>query len=121
MSTKLKVAIEKSTYIITVSFFDEAEAAEDVKTMKWTLTDKVGTVINDREDVVVSDPGSVETIVLSGDDLAILEDEPEATKGKRLFTVEATYDSTLGSDLPLNGEATFTVVDLTAIEDGITP
>jgi len=114
MSTKLRVAIEKSTYIITVSFFDEVEAAEDVKTMKWTLTDTAGNIINEREDVVVADPESVETIVLSGDDLAIISD---TDNGKRLFTVEATYDSILGNDLPLNGEAAFTVVDLTAIEN----
>lgn len=114
MSTKLKVAIEKSTYMITISFFDEAETAEDVKTMKWTLTNEAGNVINEREDVVVVDPGSEETIVLSGDDLAIISDTDD---GKRLFTVEATYDSTLGNDLPLNGEANFTVVDLTAIEN----
>lgn len=118
MSTKLRIAKEKSTYMVIVSFFDEAEAAEDVKTMKWTLTDTGGNIINSREDVVVTDPGSVETIVLSGDDLAIIDATDD---GKRLFTVEATYDSTLGNDLPLNGEANFTVVDLTAIEDGITP
>lgn len=118
MSTKLRVAIEKSTYMVTVSFFDEADAAEDVKTMKWTLTDTDGNVINEREDVVVDDPGSVETIVLSGDDLAIVGSGGDE---ERLFTVEATYDSTLGNDLPLNGVASFMVIDETAIADGITP
>lgn len=118
MSTKLRIAIEKSTYMITVSFFDEDEVAEDVKTMKWTLTDEIGNIINNREDVVVVDPGSVETVVLFGNDLAIVGTGGDET---RLFTVEATYDSTLGNDLPLNGEAAFTVVDLTAIEDGIIP
>jgi len=119
MPTKLRIAKEKSTYMITVSFFDEADAAEDVKTMKWTLTDTAGNIINSREDVVVVDPGSVETIVLSGDDLAIFDSEPAATKGKRIFTVEATYDSTLGNDLPLNGSATFTVSDFVAIENEV--
>ena len=120
MSTKLKVAIEQSTYIITVSFFDEAEAAEDVKTLVWTLTDTLGNIINSRDQVEVSNPTSEESIVLSGDDLAIFDDEPSASEGKRLFTVEATYDSDLGSDLPLKGEANFTVVDLTAIENEAT-
>ena len=120
MSTKLKVAIEKSTYIITVSFFDEADSAEDVKTLVWTLTDTSGNIINDRDQAEVSNPSSVESIVLSGDDLAIFDNEPSATKGKRLFTAEATYDSDLGDDLPLKGEANFTVVDLTAIENEAT-
>ena len=116
MPTKLKVAKEKSTYMIIVSFFDENENPKDVDTMKWTLTDTAGNIINSREDVVVADPTSEETIVLSGDDLAILDDTDD---GKRLFTIEATYDSTLGNDLPLNGEAAFTVVDLMAIKTEI--
>lgn len=118
MATKLKAVNEKSTKMIVVSCFDEAEAAEDVKTMKWTLTDTAGNIINGREDVAVVDPGSVETIVLSGDDLAIIG---SGGNEERLFTVEATYDSTLGSDLSLNNEAIFTVIALTAIADGITP
>lgn len=116
MSTKLKVAIEKSTYIITVSFFDEAEAAEDVKTMTWTLTDTLGNIINSRDQVEVVNPSSVEAVVLSGNDLAIIGDGGDE---KRLFTVEATYDSDLGNDLPLNGVASFTVIDEAAILNGI--
>lgn len=113
--TKLKAAIEQSTYGVVVSFFDEAGAAEDVKTMKWTLTDTAGTVINGKKDVVVADPGLIETIGLSGNDLAIISDTDD---GKRLFTVEATYDSVqFGNDSPLNGVASFTVIDLTAIEN----
>ena len=115
MRTKLKAVNEKSTKMIIVSFLDETETAEDVKTMKWTLTDTSGNVINNRKDVVVIDPGSVETIVLSGDDLAIIGG---GGNEERLFTVEATYDSIFGNDFPLNNEASFTVIDLTAIEDG---
>ena len=114
MSTKLKAVNEKSTKMIIVSFLDETETVEDVKTMKWTLTDIAGNVINSRKDIVVVDPGSVETIVLSGDDLAIVG---SGGNEERLLTVEATYDSTLGNDFPLNNEAIFTVIDLTAIEN----
>lgn len=114
MSTKLKVAVEKSTKMIIISFFDENDIAKDPESMKWTLTDASGNVINEREDVAVVDPSSVETIVLSGDDLAIISD---TDNGKRLFTVEATYNSELGDGLTLNGEANFTIINLVAIEN----
>ena len=114
MSTKLKAAIEKSTKMIVVSFFDESDTAKDPESMKWTLTDTLGNIINEREDVVVANPSSVETIVLTGNDLAIISD---TDNGKRLFTVESTYNSELGSGLTLNGEANFTVINLVEIED----
>lgn len=118
MPTKLRVVIEKSTKMIIVSFFDENGVVEDIKTMTWTLSDKAGIIINDREDEEVETPGSVETIVLSGDDLAIMGSGGDE---ERFCTVKATYDSTLGNDLPLNGVASFTVIDETALANGITP
>ncbi|MCK5611175.1 hypothetical protein KAR91_55390 [Candidatus Pacearchaeota archaeon] len=122
MSTKLRAVPERSTKIIDLGFLDEGEAAKDPKTLKWTLTDTLGNVINSQEDVDVPNPSSAEAVVLSGDDLAIFDDEATATKGKRLVTAEATYDSNeLGSDLTLTGEANFTVVDLTVIANEATP
>lgn len=112
MTTKLRVAIEQSTYFPIVSFFDEDDGAEVVKTLIWTLTDTLGNIINNRNRVAILNPSSVETVKLSGDDLAILSGTDD---GERLFTVEATYDSDLGTDMPLNGEASFTVINLTAI------
>ena len=121
MSTKLRAVPEQATKFIDLAFLDEAEAAEDAKTLKWTLTDIFGNIINSRDQIEVANPSSEETVVLSGNDLAIFNDEPSASKGKRLFTAEATYDSTLGNDLLLTGEANFTVIDLTAIANKATP
>ena len=118
MTTNLKVAKKESTYAVIIEFFDEAEAAEDVKTAKWTLTDASGNIINNNDEVAILNPSSVETIVLSGDDLALYEDETDdTTRGKRFVIAEATYDSDLGNDLPLNGEASFTIRDIHSIPD----
>ena len=105
-------AVEQSTYIITAAFTDEDGNAEDVKTLTWSLTDGHGNVINSRSDVTVTAPGSSENIVLSGDDLALFGDDDD---GARVVTVEATYDSDNGSDMPLKDKCSFTVVDLDSV------
>lgn len=115
MIPKLPIAaVEQSTYFPIASFFDEDGNAEDVKTLTWTLTDISGNVINAREDVEVDSPSSVETIVLSGNDLAVFVGD----RLRRVITFKATYDSDLGNDLPLTGAAEFPIVQLVAIEDG---
>ena len=106
-------AVEKSTYFPVASFLDEDGNAEDVKTLKWTLTDILGTIINGRDGVEVVAPSSVETIVLSDGDLAVFSND----RLRRIITFEATYDSALGNDMPLNGAAEFPIVQLVAIED----
>ncbi len=106
-------AVEQSTYYPVASFFDEDDNAEDVKTLTWTLTDILGNIINGKKDVEVADPSSSETIVLSGDDLAIFAND----RLRRIITFNATYDSDLGNDLPLNGAAEFPIVQLVSITD----
>ena len=112
MTTNLKTAVEKSSYFPIVSFFDEDVATEDVKTLTWTLTDIFGNIINGRDAVVVANPSSVETVVLSDGDLAVFGDNDRL---QRLITFEATYDSDLGNDLPLKGVGEFTIIPLVAI------
>ncbi len=112
MTTNLKTAIERSSYFPIASFFDEDLATEDVKTLTWTLTDIFGNIINGRDAVVVAEPSSVETIVLSDGDLAVFGDDDRL---KRLITFEATYDSVLGSDAALKGVGEFTIIPLVAI------
>jgi hypothetical protein len=102
-------AVDKSTYIVTAAFTDEDDAAVAPTTLTWTLTDDLGTVINDREDVEVESPSSSEDIVLSGDDLAV------ADGSVRILTVEGTYNSDAGSGLPLKDQVRFTIEDLTAV------
>jgi hypothetical protein len=108
-ATSLGNAIEGSTYVVTASFTDESGNAVTPNTVTWTLTSKGGTVINSREDVSET-PGTSVDIVLTGDDLAI-----GSNGQQRILTVNAVYDSSYGTDLPLKGRCTFTVEDLVAV------
>ena len=104
-------ATEEGTYIINAAFTDEDDNAVVPDSISWTLTDVVGTVINDRLHEVISPAADVD-IVLSGNDLAI------GTSGtKRVLTIEAVYDSAAGDDLPLTDEASFDVEDLVHLPD----
>lgn len=104
---------EKSTCKITASFEDSAGNAVTPKTATWTLTDVYGTVINSREDVNIASLDTSVTIVLSGNDLKIQANESGGVI--RLFLIEATYDSDLGSDLPLKDSCQFTLENLKAV------
>jgi len=106
-------AKEKGTYGIVATFKDDAGNAVAPDTATWTLTDEDGTVINSREDVEISSPESSETVVLSGDDLQI--QSKESGDVVRVFTIEATYTSSLGSGLPLNGSCRFVIDNLAAV------
>ncbi|MCK5343787.1 MAG: hypothetical protein KAR20_10300 [Candidatus Heimdallarchaeota archaeon] len=112
MTTKLKTANQKSIYPIIISY------NYPIKTLKWSLTDTDNNIINSRDEVNIPTPGVEEMVILSGDDLNIFDTETDETKkGKRIFTTEATFDhATFGNDKPINDEASFTVLDLVAIE-----
>lgn len=103
-------AVEESTFIITASFTDEDGNAVTPSTLKWTLTDDAGNVINSREDVSIAPASSVD-IVLSGDDLALSGYGPAF----RILTIEGTYSSDAGSDLPLKDSVKFVVDNLVAV------
>lgn len=110
MATTLSVeAIEQSTYVITVNFYDEDSLAVVPNEASWTLTDEAGNVINSREDVAIEALAASVDVVLSGDDLAVAG----ATEAGRIFTVAGTYDSSLGSDLPFRDHVRFVVEGLT--------
>jgi predicted NAD/FAD-dependent oxidoreductase len=108
--TLTKHAKEKSTYIITASFTDEEDDSVVPVTIDWTLSTAKGTVVNSRSDVAIAVPAAEVEILLSGDDLQILSDE--VNQAVRLFTVNATYDSVLGTDLPLKGSIRFIIDNL---------
>lgn len=107
MPTKLTVdADEESTYVVGATFTDEDGDSAVPSSITWTLTDAAGNVINSRENVSITPAASI-NIVLSGDDLAI------GTNGtSRRVTIKATYNSSLGSGLPLTGECYFSIADL---------
>lgn len=107
------IAEEQSTYIIKCIFEDENGDAAPLVTMNWDLTSVGGTVINGRLDVQVVTPVSPVYVVLSGDDLQILDGEESF--GERIFTVRASYNSSLGGGLPLNKFVRFKVRNLRLI------
>lgn len=105
-------AEEESTYIVQCTFTDEDGNAVVPNSINWTLTDDDGTVINSREQVAVGSPASSIEVVLSGDDLLLSETEETYEAASRIFTIEATYDSDAGSDLPLKNSCQFVVRNL---------
>jgi hypothetical protein len=113
MPTDLSVdAIEESTYVITAAFTDEDDNPVAPNTgLVWHLTNPDGDIVNSREDVSIT-PATTVTVVLQGDDLAIASDIE-----KRIFTIEGTYDSTLGAGLLLKDAARFNVVSLVYFPD----
>ena len=106
-------AVEESTYVVTASFTDENDTPVVPNTITWSLTDLDGDPINYRSDVEVLSPAASITLVLKGDDLQIAAGE--GGSAQRILTLEATYDSSLGNDLPLKESMIFRVLDLTAV------
>lgn len=102
-------AIEGSTYAITVTFRDDEGALVVPSSATWTLSDPCGDVINARDGIAIGSLASSVTVVLSGNDLDLVDDDDT---GERIFTVEAVYSSDLGNDLPMKSEVTFTITAL---------
>ena len=114
MPTKLtSYAVEKSTFAIVSAFTDEDGDAVTPDSITWTLCDDSGTVINNLEDQAVSSPAASVTIVLSGDDLQVLDETNDFEI--RHLEISAVFDSDLGDDLPLKDRAEFKVINLKSI------
>ena len=98
----MTIAIEQSTYVITASFTDETGSAVVPNSVTWTLLNGDGQIVNSRSEVSVT-PASSIVIVLSGDDLDL--DDGETRK----IRIDAVYDSTNGTNLPLKDSETFAI------------
>lgn len=105
------VAKEGSTYIITCAFTDEDGDPMTPVSMTWTLTDSAGTVINSRQDVAITPLSTSVNVVLYGDDLAL----SGSAQAVRVFTLEGTYNSTLGLGLPFKDAIKFNLDDLPGV------
>ena len=109
-------AVEQSTFAIVVGFTDEEGAALTPNAgLTWSLYKKVGqpsveTVVNDRQNVAITSAAEM-TIVLSGDDLALVANESKT----RYLLVEGTYDSDLGTNLPIKEQVVFGIVNLVGV------
>ncbi len=100
-------AIEKSTFPVTAAFTDETGAPVVPLTLKWTLTDAAGNVINNRLDVDISTPAASVDIVLTGADL-----DADGNGTLRYLTIRGTYNSSLGNGLALVEAVRFEIDDL---------
>ena len=112
MFTELSTAaVELGTYCVTAAFTDENDDAVVPSSINWSLIDLNGKIINSRNEVSIGAPASSIDIVLSGDDLEIRASERKLDKVHRLVLVEAVFDSDLGSDLPLNDQCQFPILN----------
>ena len=99
-------AEEGSSFLFDISFTDENGDTVAPLQAAWTLSDMQGNVINKREQVEILNPTGNDTVVLSGNDLQLSYNADE----RRIFTVEALYDSTeLGYSIPIRNWIQFTV------------
>jgi len=99
-------ALPNGTFVITVAFFDDdGSAVTPNDPTTWSLKDTAGNIINSREDVAITEDTTVD-IVLQGADLAATGVNDD---GIRILSVDGTYDSDAGSDLPLDNSSQFVV------------
>lgn len=104
-------AVERSTFVITVSFTNEDGDPVIPSAATWKLTERDGTVVNSRTAVTISPLAASVDIVLSGADLAL----SDLRKRYRMVTVEFTYSSALGAGLPGKEQIGFYIDNLGAV------
>jgi hypothetical protein len=109
--TLTEEAVERSTYVVVLTFKDEDGQPVSPTTLTWTLTDGTGTVINERAAVAVT-PASTINVVLTDEDLALLGG---MDAGERYLLVEGEYTSNLGTGLALREEVKFNVRNLVKV------
>jgi hypothetical protein len=106
-------AVEKSTFVVTAAFADEDGAAVTPSSITWRLESDSGATINSRSAVVVTSPAASINIVLSGDDLSLINQENDS-EIRRLIII-AFYTSSLGAGLPLSDSYEFRVLNTNAL------
>ena len=103
MQKTFETAPELGSYPIQIQITDSSNSVIVPDSATWSLFDKRGNVINQRENVVVA-PATLTNVLLSGDDLKI------GSFGiDRFFLFEFTYTSTLGSGIPDNEKLSFQI------------
>lgn len=102
-------AIDRKLYVVSAGFLDHDSQPVTPKTATWTLTDGRGNVINSRLNQAITPLAPTANIVMYGLDTAY------ALAAERIVTVEYTYDSDLGNDLPAGDQARFEIDNLVAV------
>lgn len=101
--------LPNNTVKLTVAFADEnGDAVTPNDPTTWSLADSSGNTINSRSDEAITEAASVD-VVLQGLDLASLGANDD---GIRVITIDGTYDSDAGSDLPLDAVHHFVIGDV---------
>lgn len=93
------IAPEQGTYAIKFTFKDEFGNLVTPATLYWWLTDLSGTVINDRSEVEITPITNPHYLVLTDADLSMITHTDDFDY--RVITLKGTYNSDLGSGLPL--------------------
>jgi hypothetical protein len=107
-------ALEQGSFLVSYTFKDLSGTDVIPKSASWTLTDKDGTIINDREneDITGDDLAADIYITLQGDDLVLADPE----NNLRIVTIKGVFDDpSYGEDLPYRDEIRFYIDDLMII------
>lgn len=94
-----------ASWILRVSFFDENDTPVIPNSIKWSLVDSEGNIINGRDEVAVSPAAAVVYIHL------LPLDNAETLDSKRVVRIKAKYFSVLipGEEITLIEEAVYYV------------
>lgn len=106
------IAQEEGTYPVKFSFKDKLRQLIEIASVtavNWWLSDLTGTILNARSNVSVSELTNPLYIVLSGDDLQIL-DKLNGYE-ERIVTLKGLYNSDHGNALPFTYAVGFTLLN----------
>jgi len=109
-----EVAGERSRYRVLLEVRDLDGNVVKPSSLKWTLTDRAGTVINNRLDQVVTNPQAAHPLILYGADLQVSEGTANV---ERVLLIEATYTEGGTAGMPYNHEYRFLIRNYVGISD----
>lgn len=98
-----------SSLVVSAVFRNESDVLVVPDSIHWTLTDGIGNIINEREDVEIETPASTIHILLGPDDLVPMLDT------SRIITIRAVYISSLipSEEMTLIGREEFYIENIT--------
>ena len=99
------LANERGVYIVKCDFADEDGNGVTPDSIKWTLTDVKGNIINSRSSVSVASPATSVNIELSSDDLAVLN----RRQTRRKLLIHAVADLQIGNNRDIYDECEFEI------------
>ncbi len=112
VTTLTEIAAERSRYSVTLEVKNLAGDIVLPGSLKWTLTDSSGAIINNRDQVVIASPTASHQLLLYGNDLSVTESLSRVT---RILLIEATYTEGNLAGIPYNHEYHFVVQNFVGI------